>query len=293
MPVLEAEDLTIEYATGHGMHPALSGVNLRLEPGEILGIVGASGSGKSTLGLAVAGLLSSVHGRITGGRLAVLGDDGSGSGKGMMSSFALPSRRAGVTMLSQDAMASLDPVARIGHQVMDALRANEKHSRSAARERAVDLLEQVGIREPRTAMHARPWQLSGGMRQRVMIAIALSSQPEILVADEPTSALDASLTRVTMDLLTQTARANGSALIVISHDLHLVWAYVDSVLVLQNGSVVEHGPIRTVVTSPRERYTRELWSCVPTLSAYQLDQLPEMGSSVGEAEAVVAGVPSV
>jgi ABC-type glutathione transport system ATPase component len=274
MHALDVEALTVGY--GPSGTPALQSLDFTVAPGRFVGIVGESGSGKTTLGMTIAGFLGSDGGRIISGRLSVLGSEVKYSTRRQS---RLPRRTPKVAMMFQDAMSSLDPVSRVGDQIRDVVHAAGGPKGRRADQRAVEILEQVGIHDPEQVRRQRPYQLSGGMRQRVMLGLVLASEPEIIVADEPTSALDVRLTALTMQLLTSVSRRRSTTLVVITHDLHLVRAYLDEVIVLDKGRIVDRGETAEVYANPRSDYTRGLVESNPTLDAHGLHRLPVPGAT--------------
>jgi peptide/nickel transport system ATP-binding protein len=257
-PVLEIEELSCTYRGPDGPIRALSGVSLAVPEGRVLGVVGESGSGKSTLVRAVVGAVppnAEVTGaiRIGGADLAVLS---------AQQRRELRGRRIG--MVFQDPMMALNPVVPVGRQVTEALRHHRGLSRAAARDRAVALLEQVGVPGAARRLRAYPHQFSGGMRQRVTIAMALSCDPDLLIADEATTALDVTVQRQILDLLARLVAERRMSMILISHDLGVA-SRTDELAVLYGGRVVEHGATGDVFRGPRHRYTRALLDSVPRL----------------------------
>lgn len=263
-----ADDLVLAY----GDEPVVTSLSLEVPRGAIVGIVGESGSGKSTVASAIAGFLPHLGGRIVSGRLTVNGVYRS-STPPRGAAAVIPPSTPGVAMILQDAMTSLDPVATVGRQVEAAIRSGRRMTRQQRARRAVELLGLVGFVSPERHVRLRPGQLSGGMRQRALIAIALAAEPDVLVADEPTSALDVKLASLTMGLLVDSARATGTTLVVIAHDLQLVAAYVDSIAVLRRGRLVEFGAAEQITSAPEQLYTRQLMACVPSLESYRQDHL--------------------
>ncbi len=267
--------MSVCYVTDDGTVPAVSDVSFRLSTSERLAIVGESGSGKSTLALALAGLLPRHVAEIScesariGGRPVDLRADKS----------VIPRRREGVSMIFQDAMTSLDPVASISHQFRTVLKAGSGLGRAEARRAALNWTEKVGIHEPERVLRLRPYELSGGMRQRVMIALALCSAPKALIADEPTSALDASVSRKVMDLVLGLTQELGTALIMITHDVDLAREYTDRTLVLYRGEVQDLCATAELMSPERSSYTQALMRCVPRLGDHALDVLPTLTTS--------------
>jgi oligopeptide/dipeptide ABC transporter ATP-binding protein len=270
--LLEVLDLSATFATPSGPLRAVDGVSFAVRPGQAVGIVGESGSGKTVTALAVMGLLPgqcAVRGRV---RLA--GED----------LLTLPAPRLRdlrgrrLAMVFQDPLAALDPSQRIGDQVAEPLRVHRRAPRSALRERAVALLEQVGLPAARERVDAYPHQLSGGMRQRVVIAAALACDPELVIADEPTTALDVTVQAQIMELLRRLQRERGMGLLLISHDLGLVAESCDELVVMYAGQVVERGPTAAVLEAPAHPYTAALLAStpVPGSGRGRLVELPGM-----------------
>jgi oligopeptide/dipeptide ABC transporter ATP-binding protein len=263
--VLEIEDLAVEYQTRGSTARVLPGVDLSLNRGEILGLVGESGSGKSTLALAILRLLPA-NGRIVGGRITLDLDT---------NLSALPEeslrrvRGQRIAMVFQDPLTSLNPVFRIGSQMIDVQAAHCDHrvrhrDRSAFRARAVSLLRQVGLPDPEQLIRAYPHQLSGGMRQRVMIAMALSLEPELLIADEPTSALDVTLEAQILALLKEIQADRDLSILFVTHDLSVVAQICHRVVVMYAGQVVEQGKVADIFANPQHPYTEALLAAVPS-----------------------------
>ncbi|MFF5302204.1 ABC transporter ATP-binding protein [Streptomyces sp. NPDC013161] len=251
--VLKISGLTLDL----GGARILGGVDLALQPGRIHGLAGESGSGKTMTGLAVLGLLP--PGARTGGRIEFEGTD----------LLTLPARQLAalrgqsVSMVFQDPSTSLHPMLSIGHQLTDHLRHHLKLNRKVAKERAADLLTQVRIPNPREALGRYPHQFSGGMRQRIAIAIALACEPRVLIADEPTTALDVTVQAGVLRLLRGLCDELGLAVLLVTHDLGVMSAIADEVSVMRHGLVVETGPRGRVLTEPQHEYTRQLLDALP------------------------------
>ena len=257
-PLLEIDDLHVEFDTPDGTVEAVAGVDFAVGAEETVAVVGESGSGKTVTALAVLQLLDG--GRISGGR--VLWD---GADLTVLDARALRRIRGNeIAMIFQDPMSSLDPLYSVGHQIVEALRLHRRIDKRAARERAVELLEQVGMPDPRRRLTAYPHQLSGGQRQRVMIAIALACSPRLLIADEPTTALDVTIEAQILELLRTLQREYRSAMLLVTHDMGVVAETADRVVVFYAGKVVEQGPTTEVLSNPQHPYTAALLAAVPT-----------------------------
>jgi peptide/nickel transport system ATP-binding protein len=258
--LLEVRDLRVGYPTRDGAHEVLHGVDLTVPRGRRVAVVGGSGSGKSTAAAAVIGLLPGT-GRVTGGSIVFDGTELAGAGERTLR--GLRGRRIG--LVPQDPMSNLNPAARVGRQVAETLTTHGLARGAAARRRAVELLDEAGIPDAARRARAYPHEFSGGMRQRVLIAMALAAEPELLVADEPTSALDVTVQRRILDRLVELTHARGTALLLITHDLGLAAERADDVVVMHEGRVVETGPSAEILRSPREDYTRRLVAAAPTV----------------------------
>jgi ABC-type dipeptide/oligopeptide/nickel transport system ATPase component len=273
-PLLAVRDLTVRYGSGADGTLAVHRATLTIERGEHVAIVGESGSGKTTLALAVAGLLPLEGVDTTTQSFRFAGTDVVRGPR-----HAVPHRTPGMSMVFQDAMTSLDPVATIGSQFTDVLRGVRRVSRREARSLTVDWLGSVGLHDAERVVKLRPYELSGGMRQRVMIALALCSEPKLLIADEPTSALDASLSRDVMDLLRDMTQRTGASLLVVSHDIELCRMYVDRIVVMYHGRIVDVVRADRVEQDATHPYTLALTECVPTLDSARLHRLPTLSDA--------------
>ena len=263
--ILEISDLKVHFDAGEDqVAKAVNGVSLRIAPGETLAVVGESGSGKSVTGLTVMRILMRAPARIVGGEVRYTRKDGRQVDLLTLSEKEMSALRGSeISMIFQDPMSSLNPVFSVGEQIAEGLRLHQRLSRRAARARAIELLELVGIAEPETRVDAFPHQLSGGMRQRVMIAMALACAPRLLIADEPTTALDVTIQAQIMDLLKSLKAQTEMAMIFVTHDLNLVSEIADRVAVMYCGQVVEEGDVAEVLERPRHPYTRALMACMP------------------------------
>jgi dipeptide transport system ATP-binding protein len=262
MSLLEIEDLSVAFPTAGGVLRAVDGVSLHLDEGEVLGVVGESGSGKSVTMLALMGLVA-WPGRVTADRLAFAERD-------LLTMSARERRRlAGndIAMIFQEPTTSLNPCFTIGFQLVETLRLHEGMDRAAARRRAVELLEQVGIPEPERRLKAFPHQLSGGMNQRVMIAMAIACNPRLLIADEPTTALDVTIQAQILDLLLSLQRERGMSLVLITHNMGVVAETATRVMVMYGGQVVEEQGAAALFQAPQHPYTAALLAALPERSA--------------------------
>jgi peptide/nickel transport system ATP-binding protein/oligopeptide transport system ATP-binding protein len=260
--ILEVKNLTTSFFTAEGQVKAVDDVSFGLSPGKTLGIVGESGCGKSVTSLSIMRLIPEPPGRITGGQILYKGRDLLKLDMAAMRKI----RGNDISMIFQEPMTSLNPVFTIGNQVIEAIRLHNDLSRSAARDKAIEMLKLVGIPSPDKRIDDYPHQLSGGMRQRVMIAMALSCNPSVLIADEPTTALDVTIQAQILELLRDLQQKVGMALILITHDLGVVAEVADDVLVMYAGRVAEQGTVREIFARPKHPYTKGLLNSIPTLS---------------------------
>ena len=258
--LLEVDNLTVSFRTDAGVVEAVAGVGFAIERGRTLCIVGESGSGKSVSCQALLGL-TPANGRVTAGRALFGGLDLLAQPEAALEAI----RGRDIAMIFQDPVASLNPVHRIGTQLCETLMLHQHLARGAALERAAELLGLVGISEPAQRLRAYPHQLSGGMNQRVMIAMALACRPALLIADEPTTALDVTIQAQILDLMRRLQREFGMSILFITHDLGVVAEMADDVVVMRHGRVVERGSRDDIFLAPRHPYTRELLSLVPRL----------------------------
>ena len=261
MALLEVNGLRTAFHTRNGVVRAVDGVSFRLERGEALGIVGESGSGKTVACLSLLGLVPQPPGRIEGGEALLEGVDLLRCPKRELR--AIRGRR--VAMIFQDPMTSLNPYLTVEEQLMEPLLIHQRIDRAAAARRAVEALEEVGVPDAGNRIHDYPHQFSGGMRQRVMIAMALIAKPDLLIADEPTTALDVTVQAQILQLIERQQRDRGVAVILISHDLGVVAGFCDRVIVMYAGKVVESAKTRTVFREPKHPYTRALQLSRPAL----------------------------
>ncbi|QTD46612.1 ABC transporter ATP-binding protein [Ottowia testudinis] len=289
MPLLEARHLRVDLRTHRGSAPAVRDLSFTLEHGDTLGLIGESGCGKSMTALALMGLApdnATVSGSLTL------------DGKELL---ALPDRdwRAirgdRIAMIFQEPMTALNPVHTIGKQIMEPLRLHQRIANAEARQRALALLERVGIPEPARRFDSYPHQFSGGQRQRIMIAMALACGPDVLIADEPTTALDVTVQKQILALIRELVDERGMALVLISHDLGLIAQNVQRMLVMYGGSVVESGPAAQVFSHPAHPYTRGLMAARPNLQhrlvAHRSERLPTFAGSVPDLFSLPPGCP--
>ena len=259
MALLEVNNLHTSFFTDAGEVKAVDGVSFQLERGKVLGIVGESGSGKSVTAYSIMQILAST-GKITGGSVKLDGQELVGAGEKVMRTV----RGNRISIIFQDPMTSLNPTYTIGHQLMEAILLHTGRNRQQAQARAVEMLRLVNVNEPEKRMKQYPYELSGGMRQRVMIAMALACEPDILIADEPTTALDVTIQAQILDLMKDLQRQLGMAIIMITHDLGVVAQLCDEVVVMYAGSICEQGTADEIFYNPRHEYTRGLMRSIPT-----------------------------
>ena len=270
-PVLSVRDLRVTFETRRGILKAIDGVSFDIARGEILGVVGESGAGKSVTGAAVIGLIDP-PGRIAGGEIRLRGERIDDLPPERMR--RIRGRRIG--MIFQDPLTSLNPLYRIGRQIIETVQTHTDLSAKAARTRAIDLLAEVGIPAPERRIDGYPHEFSGGMRQRVVIALALAAEPELIIADEPTTALDVSVQAQIITLLKRLGRDHGTAVMLVTHDMGVIAEAADRVAVMYSGRIAEIGPVRAVVGDPLHPYAKGLMGAIPTLTQEtgRLAQIP-------------------
>ena len=259
-PLLSIKNLTFVFNTRLGEVPVIDDVSFSIAPGEILGIVGESGCGKTMTSLAIMRLMPE-QGKVTSGSIRLSGEDLVVASEARMRGL----RGNEISMVFQEPMTSLNPVFSVGEQIAEVLKAHQGLSKSEAREHAVELLESVKIPLPSRRANDYPHQLSGGMRQRVMIAIALACKPKVLIADEPTTALDVTVQAHIFELLHELRDQTGTSIILITHDMASVAEMAERVMVMYAGRKVEEGPVEEILTNPLHPYTQGLIRCVPHL----------------------------
>jgi peptide/nickel transport system ATP-binding protein len=288
-PLLDVHDLTVEFTTRRGIVKAVQHVDISVAKGETLGIVGESGSGKSVTSYAVMRILDRA-GKIAEGSVMFSGIDVKAASEGTMRDL----RGREISMIFQNPRAALNPIRKVGDQIEDVLRQHVQQSTVGDRgEKAIEALEQVKIARPRERYHAYPFELSGGMCQRVVIALALACNPQLLIADEPTTGLDVTTQKAVMDLVVELTRQRGMSTILITHDLGLAAAYCDRVVVMEKGRVVETAKSADIFANPQHPYTKKLMRATPRIGVSLRDLLPEDSSLAsprtrGEADAQCA-----
>ena len=270
LPLLDIRDLTVEFDTRRGTVQAVSAVDLAVAKGETVGIVGESGSGKSVTSYAVMRILDRA-GRIAAGSVTFSGLDLRTARERDMRDL----RGREMSMIFQNPRAALNPIRKVGHQIEDVLRQHARAGSADAREKAIEALHQVRISRPEERYHAYPFELSGGMCQRIVIALALACRPQLLIADEPTTGLDVTTQKAVMDLVVELTRERGMSTVLITHDLGLAAAYCDRVVVMEKGRVVETAPSSAIFTKPDHAYTRRLMRATPRPGIALADLLPE------------------
>src|SRR5882757_2950961 len=280
LPLLDIRDLTVEFSTRRGIVRAVQHVDVNLASGETVGIVGESGSGKSVTSYAVMSILDRA-GRITRGSVRFDGIDVRRASESDMRNL----RGREISMIFQNPRAALNPIRKVGRQIEDVLRQHVQADLSQVTDKAIEILEQVRIARPRERYHAYPFELSGGMCQRVVIALALACKPQLLIADEPTTGLDVTTQKTVMDLVTELTRERGMSTILITHDLGLAAVYCDRVVVMEKGNVVETAQSSTIFKAPAHPYTRKLMRATPRPGVSLRELLPEESGTLAPAAA--------
>ena len=283
-PVLSIVDLVVDFPLENRTVRAVDGLSFTIRPGQRLGVVGESGSGKSTLALAVLGLLEP-PGRIVEGSIRLGELELGGAEEDVLRTV----RGGRIAMIFQDALGSLNPVKTIGYQLTEAIRLHTDAGKSEAVERAVELLTEVGVQTPRDRLAQYPHEFSGGMRQRVMIAMALASDPELLIADEPTTALDVTTQAGVIDLLHRLSEERQMAAMLITHDLGIIASFAEDVLVMYAGAPVEYGAVDDVFERAGHPYTQALIAAVPQLGDERAETLPSIPGVLPRADAIPPG----
>ncbi|WP_249027814.1 ABC transporter ATP-binding protein [Blastococcus saxobsidens] len=285
-PVLEVQDLRVQFRTGSGLVNAVNGVSYTVSEGETVAILGESGSGKSVSAQAIMGILDMPPAEITSGRIMFEGRD-------LLTASAEEQRKVrgpGISMIFQDALSSLNPVYSVGFQIGEMFRAHRGTSRKDAKKLAIELMDRVRIPAAAQRVDDYPHQFSGGMRQRVMIAMAIALDPRILIADEPTTALDVTVQAQVMDLLKDLQRDTGMGLVLITHDLGVVNEVADNVAVMYAGRIVERGTVDDVFGNPAHPYTEGLMASIPMLEA-KGGRLQPIGGQPPNLSSIPSGCP--
>ena len=286
-PLLDVQDLTVEFTTRRGIVKAVQHVDIAVAKGETVGIVGESGSGKSVTSYAVMRILDRA-GRIADGSVMFSGINVKSATESQMRDL----RGREVSMIFQNPRAALNPIRKVGHQIEDVLRQHVQQAQVTDRgETAIAALEQVKIARPRERYHAYPFELSGGMCQRVVIALALACNPQLLIADEPTTGLDVTTQKAVMDLIVELTKRQSMSTILITHDLGLAAAYCDRVVVMEKGRVVETAKSADIFAAPQHAYTKKLMRATPRLGVSLRDLLPEEETAMSPAAIAAAAVP--
>ncbi len=283
MALLDVVDLVVEFPTRRGVLRALDGVSLAIEPGEVLGVVGESGAGKSLTGAAIIGLLEP-PGRVAGGQILLNGERIDTKTQEQMR----PLRGKQIGAIFQDPLTTLNPLYSIGRQLVETMQTHMKLSDRDARARAIKWLEEVGIPAAAQRIDAYPHQFSGGMRQRVVIALALCAEPKLVIADEPTTALDVSIQAQIITLLKRITREHGTSVMLITHDMGVIAETADRVAVMYAGRVAEIGPVAEVVKHPAHPYTEGLMGSIPSLT-HRVDRLRQIDGSMPRLTAIPTG----
>ncbi len=273
--LLSVKDLHTSFTTDHGEVQAVNGVSFNLDAGKVLGIVGESGSGKSVTAYSIMQILAD-NGCITSGEILYKGEDISRWGESKMQDF----RGKCCSIIFQDPMTSLNPVFTIGSQIAEAVLLHTKSSKHEAMEKALEMLKLVGINEPEKRLKQYPYELSGGMRQRVMIAMALACEPDILIADEPTTALDVTIQAQILELMQSLQQKLGMAIIMVTHDLGVIAEMCDEIVVMYGGRFCERGTADEIFYNPRHEYTRGLLRSIPNITNMKERLVPISGTPI-------------
>ena len=283
MPLLEVENLVVEFPTRRGILRAIDEISFAIDPGEVLGVVGESGAGKSLTGAAIIGLLEP-PGRIAGGRILLDGTRIDHLSPDRMR----PIRGRQIGAIFQDPLTTLNPLYTIGRQLVETMQTHLPLSDRDAKERAIKWLEDVGIPAARQRIGAYPHEFSGGMRQRVVIALALCAEPRLVIADEPTTALDVSIQAQIIALLKRITREHGTAVMLVTHDMGVIAETADRVAVMYAGRIAEIGPVRDVVITPAHPYSEGLMGSIPSLE-HRVERLRQIDGAMPRLTAIPQG----
>ena len=284
-PLLQVKNLRVEFPTRRGLLTAVNGVSFDIHEGEVLGVVGESGAGKSMTGTAVIGLLEP-PGRIGGGEILLAGRRIDNLPYAEMRRI----RGKEIGMVFQDPLTSLNPLYKVGRQLVETIRTHSDLSEAAVKARAIELLAEVGIPAPERRFEQYPHQFSGGMRQRVVIALALCANPRLVIADEPTTALDVSIQAQIITVLKRLCHEHGAAVMLITHDMGVIAETADRVAVMYAGRLVEIGPVREVVKNPKHPYTRGLMGSIPVIGQDK-ERLNQIEGSMPRLTEIPSGCP--
>ena len=283
LPVLSVRNLKVEFVTRRGILRAIDDISFDIAPGEVLGMVGESGAGKSLTGTAIIGLIDP-PGRISGGEILLSGKRIDNLQKEELRKI----RGKRIGMIFQDPLTSLNPIYKISEQLVETIRAHSDMSKAQAREQAISLLKEVGIPAPEKRIDGYPHEFSGGMRQRVVIALALCAEPDLIIADEPTTALDVSVQAQIITLLKKLCRDRGTAVMLVTHDMGVIAETADRVAVIYAGRIVEIGSVREVVQRAKHPYASGQMGAIPTLEAFE-DRLVQIPGAMPLLNAIPSG----
>lgn len=285
-PILVVDNLTVDFTTDKGTVRAIDGISFNVMPGETLAIVGESGCGKSVSSLSIIGLVPSPPGKIVAGSSIKFNNR---ELVGLSEKEYRKVRGNDISMIFQEPMTALNPVLKISTQMIDVIRLHNKMSKKQARDRAIEMLETVGIPSPESRINEYPHQLSGGMRQRVMIAMALSCGPDLLLADEPTTALDVTIQAQVMTEMVRLQKKLGMAVVLVTHDLGVVAESCQRVVVMYCGQIIEQGPVNDIFANPKHPYTQGLLNSIPIIREEKIPRLPTIEGMVPDLLHLPAG----
>lgn len=284
-PLLEVKNLSIDFNTRHGRIPAIQDISFHINPGEILGVVGESGAGKSLTGMAVIGLLESPS-EISGGQILLEGN----RIDNLPYEDLRRIRGRQIGAIFQDPLTSLNPLYTVGEQLVETIQTHLPLNKPAARKRALELLEQVGIPAPDKRIDDYPHQFSGGMRQRVVIALALCAEPKLIIADEPTTALDVSIQAQIISLLKKLCKEHSAAVMLVTHDMGVIAEAADRVSVMYAGRIAEIGDVHSIIKSPKHPYSEGLMGSIPTIG-HDVERLVQIDGNMPRPGHTIVGCP--